>query len=66
LSFLTAEHPFEDEGHLPLLPGKSAQNHVQLFCSKGGERNKKNHVVERKPELINLAQDTSETDDLSK
>lgn len=69
---LPANHKFDGKSLLPLLTDKTNQHHENIYWSKGDEGDWairqgdwKIHVVKGKPELINLANDPSETKDLS-
>jgi arylsulfatase A-like enzyme len=69
---LPDNHQFDGKSLLPLLTGKSEQHHSKIYWSKGGEGDWairqgdwKIHVVKGKPELIHLANDPSEKNDLS-
>lgn len=63
---------FDGKSLLPLLTDNATQHHEHIYWSKGGEGDWairqgdwKIHVVKGNPELINLANDPSETRDLS-
>ncbi len=69
---LPTNHKFDGKSLLPLLTDKTTQHHENIYWSKGGEGDWairqgdwKIHVVKGNPELINLANDPSETKDLS-
>jgi arylsulfatase A-like enzyme len=68
---LSDDHQFDGKSLLPLLTGKTKQNHSNIYRSKDAEGDLairqgdwKIHVVKGNPELINRANDPSETNNL--